>query len=318
MNRNAEPPPELALRRKALPWVRLKSWWNLPRVIGLAAILLGLFHYLPLPVLPIPSLIRLHADVASELVGIGITLVLIDWAVEKRQREELKAQLIRQMGSRHNEVADTAVRELAHHGWLDDGSLEGAWLENANLSGSGLEKAVLNLTNLSHAQLTNAWMVRAKLNQAILIDANLSGATLTYAELKESCLLRATLTRAALGGAHLDQADLTSAQLTNSQLQNADLTGANIRDADFSGANLRDTTLTGIRNWTIYQLGQGGYLSRTIMPDGKRLRTIARDTPETQNPSFANWKAHYLATHGGNETTPRDTDKSTNDAPTEH
>lgn len=55
-------------------------------------------------------------NVGPELAGIVIGIVTIDYLNEKRQAQQLKAQLIRQMASPHNEVAGPAVRQLAHYG----------------------------------------------------------------------------------------------------------------------------------------------------------------------------------------------------------
>ena len=59
---------------------------------------------------------RLVRGTGPELAGIMIAAVMINALADRRQTEQLKAQLIRQMGSRHNEVADTAVKEVAYRG----------------------------------------------------------------------------------------------------------------------------------------------------------------------------------------------------------
>lgn len=284
---NEEPPPP-AWKPPQTPWpARFRAWWNLPRALGLAAALLGLAHYLPLPALPRPRLLRLHADVAPELIGIGITLILIDWAVARRQREELKAQLIRQMGSAIRDVAVPAARELAHHGWLYDGSLDGAQLRGADLSGADLPRAKLNRANLAGANL----------KEALLIGAALSGASLDDATLTGAHLLGADLSGASLRHAVLEKCDLSSAKLS----------GTDLREATLQRASLFSATLTGARNWTIEQVAHASVLAETIMPDGVRLGWAREaDLEQGDGPAFETWQAAYLAQHGGAPHTLRD------------
>ena len=57
-------------------------------------------------------------SVGPELAGIGIGVVSIDIGNERRQRQEQRRRLIREMGSPHNEIAVAAVRELRDERWL--------------------------------------------------------------------------------------------------------------------------------------------------------------------------------------------------------
>lgn len=303
---NEEPPPP-PWTPPQTPWpARLKAWWNLPRLIGLAAALLGLAHYLPLPALPRPRLLRLHADVAPELIGIGITLILIDWAVARRQREELKAQLIRHMGSAIRDVAVPAARELAHHGWLYDGSLKWAILLEADLSGAQLEGANLSGASLYRANLSGADLLDAELNGTTLVNANLNEAYLPRAVMRRASLQGVTLANATLSGADLSGAALAHATLELCHLRDANLSGVDLERADLQLADLRSAHLTGARNWTIEQLGQTLSLAGAIMPDGVRLGWASGDGKQAGDPTFEEWAAHYLAQHGGALDTLRD------------
>lgn len=154
-----------------------------------------------------------------ELAGIVIGVVAIDFFNERRQTQQLKAQLIRQVGSNIRDVAVPAARELAYHGWLYDGSLADTDLVEADLS-----KADLTLANLSGARL---------------LGANLSGANLE---------------RANLSGAYLWGANLSGADLTVTNLNGAYLWGANL-----SGAVMYHTDLRGVLEWTLEQLGEVDY-----------------------------------------------------------
>src|SRR6266511_1360515 len=88
----------------------------------------------------------LYANFATTLIGIAIAVFTIDKANERRAEQQLKAQLIREMGSTDNGIALRAARELQAHGsdddnWLTDGSLKGAYLIRANLHDASLSDA---------------------------------------------------------------------------------------------------------------------------------------------------------------------------------
>lgn len=224
-------------------------------------------------------------SVGPELAGIVIGVVTIDYLNERRQREQLKAQLIRQMGMHILDVAVPAARELAHHKWLQDGSLIGANLRFANLIGADLSSANLSKANLRNAVLFGAWLINADLSGATLINADLRATLLINTILRESLLI---------------EADLSSALMFNTQLNGANLSDANLSDVQLDGADLR-----GIRYWTIKQLGHAKTLEGTTMPDGIRL---TRTTGESYlGPNFEAWKAQYLDKFGGSEDDIRET-----------
>jgi len=114
-----------------------------------------------------------YANVATTLVGITIVVLTIDLLNERRAEQQLKAQLIREMGSTDNGIALRAVRELRAHRWHKDGSLHEAKLWAANLQGAYLGGANLQGAYLGGANLQGASLWSAKLHGACLIDANL-------------------------------------------------------------------------------------------------------------------------------------------------
>lgn len=190
-----------------------------------------------------------YANMASGLIGIALTVLLIDSLNEKRAIEQAKAakaiqeqlaeqqrkhQLIFQMGSPDRGFAVEATRLLKLQGWLADGSVKGAILQGANLRGANLEGAALQQTDLQSAIL----------NEANLRNADLSEANLKNAVISDSDLFRATLTKASLFSARLDHAVLTKACLRHADLFDANLVGADLRGADLSEADLRGADLT--------------------------------------------------------------------------
>jgi uncharacterized protein YjbI with pentapeptide repeats len=108
--------------------------------------------------------------------------------------EQLKAQLIWQMGSNIRDVAVPAARELAHHGWLQDGSLSGAHLSTADLNGAILSGANLSGAFLLQANLSEAKLWKANLSGAYLSRANMGGAVnWTIAQLEQTATLEGVI-----------------------------------------------------------------------------------------------------------------------------
>ncbi len=147
-------------------------------------------------------------NLGTEMVGIVVTVAIIDRIYKRGEEKELMEKLIRQMRSRNNADATEAVRELAAHGWLKDGTLHGRNFFEANL------------------------------NKVLLFGASLEGCHLSQVNFKE-----AILSQANLRGAGLQQADLREADLVDADLELTHMFDANVKGAKFQKANLRDSGL---------------------------------------------------------------------------
>lgn len=196
-------------------------------------------------------------SIGPELSGIVIGLVIIDWINEKRQERQLREQLVLQMGSRHNDVTDSAVRVLAARGWLYDGSIRHAVLYEANLGGANLTGANLSKTDLFGANL---------------VEAN---------------LLDAKLSKAHLGAANLEGANLTACELNGAILKGANLAGTELGGAKFNGASMFEAYLVGAINWTVKQFRQASDWTGATMPYGTKLRSASNPS----GPTFEQWAA---------------------------
>ena len=261
---------------------------------------------------------RLIRDMGPELAGIVIAAVTIDALAGRRDEQERKAQLIQQLGSKNRAVTETAVIELRRKGWLSDGSLTHVSLPETNLSGADLEGAKLSGAVLEKADLSRAYLAVINLSGANLQAAELSGAILWKADLSTANLWKANLVGADLQQAHLSDTDFGEASLSGTDLRDADLRGADLRQADLSGANLsradlsranlrgtnlnraimRGTDLRETRHWTIEQIEQAAMLMGTIMPDEVQLQGMLTEEWSSRyikGPTFAEWKAQYLA-----------------------
>jgi hypothetical protein len=68
-------------------------------------------------------------------------------------------------------------------------------------------------------------------------------------------------------------------------------------------ADLKRVNLSQAKSWTVAQLAQAKTVAGATMPDGVRLRQEGDGTQaRAQDPTFEEWKASYLAQHGGTET----------------
>jgi uncharacterized protein YjbI with pentapeptide repeats len=209
---------------------------------------------------------------STEMFGAFLTFILLELVVGSRQQREaelkaeqqLKQRLIIQMRSQDNAIALQALDELDAHGWLEDGSLQGAHLWGANLQGAGLLQANLQGASLGGANLQGANLVGANLQGARLSGANLQGADLKYANLQRAQLWEAKLQRS-----HLWIANLQGANLVGANLQGAELYQVNLQQAVLVRANLQGA-----------KLQSAVFDEDTLLPDGTRW------TPDTDMTQF--------------------------------
>jgi hypothetical protein len=105
-----------------------------------------------------------------EAAGIALTVLILDFLNERRNEQQLeaqlKSQLMKEMQSRHNLTALTAVEKLRVNGWLEDGTLEGINLFSANLETANLWKANLSSTNFRSTRLNKSSIRYANLQNA--------------------------------------------------------------------------------------------------------------------------------------------------------
>lgn len=265
---------------------RLVNVWDwtadrltLVRILGGIAMFLGFLHYTPLPQLPIDALIKLHGDLAPELVGMGLTIWLIDWAVEQRQQQELKQQLIRDLLGNVTVFAVRAIRELKEHDWWEEviaenkRRLQGVQWQGANLTGADLSE-----WDLSQANLENAKLFGARLRATSLYETNLQSANMFGVEIQ--------------AGNHLILTKLQNAILKEATLRGVSLVSVDLKDANLWGADLQEAKLIGTdlsgANVTLAQLQTATQIIKCIMPDGVQLYN---DQNNPKGPTFEEWAA---------------------------
>lgn len=206
---------------------RFIRWWTVSKM-GVVLLLIAipgniLAHYVQGGE-PNPSLFTLleefYANTSWELIGIAVTVLIIDNIYQTHEVQQEKDRLMRQLSSPHEHIAFEGLERMRAHGWLEDSVLQGASLQGANLQGANLQEA-----NLQEAHLQNA----------NLRGADLLGALLTEAHLQEADLQRANLHHADMTGAVLEDANLTGANLEGA---------VGTTEAQFAEAySLRDATM---------------------------------------------------------------------------
>jgi hypothetical protein len=175
--------------RKSKKWAKrfLNSFKKDP--IGLVVIVLAiLLLVVGIKLLPY-SWDEAKANLSDELIGMAITVLILDRLYSIRDEQREKRRVIQQMASPSNEFALHAVNIADNEKWLFDGSLRRANLSLANLKGAllwgtKLEDARLASVNLENAnlrecQMQNTYLAKSNLKNSDLRDANLFQANLT-------------------------------------------------------------------------------------------------------------------------------------------
>jgi hypothetical protein len=204
------------------------------------------------------------------LVGAALAAFVIDYLAGQRAIQQRKDELILQMGSSDNGLANEAVRLLRLKDWLKDGSLKGAKFRKANLHHAYLIEASLEETYFRKADLRKAKIGGATLTKAQLEKAKLGKADLMGAKLQEIIFVKAELMEADLTGAYLRGANLWGSDLYKANLSQTDLRSANLEEA-----NLRESYISNAR-----------FDESTVLPDGS-FWTIEADTKRFTDPTHA-------------------------------
>lgn len=284
---------DFLVRNRFLNMVRHLNWFVLfigflSGAIGVAGILEG-----PIPYPRVGEWLSvIHQEVASELVGAGFAILVIDTANRWATLNEEKARLRLQLASEDIAISRDTLRILSKRWWLIDGTLRGAPLygvnwENehlyaADFQNASLVEAKLKGISLEDANLRATDLTRADLQKAKLRWTNLQGAQMREANLQEADLTRASLAGAGLWDANLKWArlkrtDFQGAQFLYANLQGADLREVNLPEADLRGADLRAAHLRAANlrkaeldradlRWSIFR---GADLQEARLPDVK-------------------------------------------------
>lgn len=183
----------------------------------------------------------------TEAMGVLVTILVLDRINQWRDRQSLKKRLVREAGSRSNEVAISAIEWLRAEDWLVN---KNSLLKNAHLWSAMLNNANMNDANLEGVYLRDASLISVSLRKANLRNSYIRRADLTDAQMGDADLREADLHNSNLTDAVLLRANLEQARLTYVQFDNTNLKDASLRDADLTGAIFTETTVLPSANAT--------------------------------------------------------------------
>lgn len=221
----------------------------------------------------------------TEGMGVLVTILVLDRINQWRDRQALKKRLVREAGSRSNEVAISAIEWLRAEDWLigknsllKEAHLWSAKLDNANMNDANLEGVYLRDASLRHvsfrkANLRQSYIRRADLADAQMGDADLFGADLHNSNLSEAILLRA---------------NLEEARLTYVQFDKTNLKDANLRNADLTDAIFTETTVLPSANATGRNMDGKLIFDAHWSPDTDMTRYTDPTHPDFWQPAWLN------------------------------
>lgn len=208
---------------------------------------------------------------STEMIGAVITSVLLTVLVgivqQGNEREQLRRELIRNIGSSDNGFALQAVEQLREEGWLSDGTLRNvdlraANLRNADLNGANLEQVDLRFADLRGANLFQAnlrgadlrYTLMQEINTRDIFDIDDARQALRLRLLDFESLIEAPFNFSGVAmlqawaystRANLAEADMRFADASGSDFSFSNMNGANLLGANFSGTNLFMVDMTG-------------------------------------------------------------------------
>lgn len=176
-------------KRRDLPW---RS--PLAARIGWLLLLGGALIFVLTIDAPDASFASAAGNIAAELIGAAVAVLIIDRAVATHEGTKRRRELIGLLGATDRHSAKMARDELSEYQWLYDGYLDGVIFSEMNLAGLDLSRARLRAALFVRANLRGAWLINADLSGAVLTGADLSGAIVHPSVLmKAKNLLGATM-----------------------------------------------------------------------------------------------------------------------------
>lgn len=162
---------------------------------------------------------NLMLNFAFTLLGVALTVLVIDRLNEKRSKAERKDTLIRDLGVGDKSVSLRALNELANVFALTDGSL-------------------------SKKDFTKSEFFEIDLAGFVADNALFIGSKFIKCDLANSSLIEASLNDAFFEKCGMDQSNLEKASMIQSTFIACDLRNANITGADLRGAHFKDCRMS--------------------------------------------------------------------------
>lgn len=191
-------------------------------VLGIVVIVVGFRVQHPDTPLTLTTLLPdFYANVSTTLVGIALTVLIID-ALNRRRDDRLeKIRLVRDMGCGDNGIALRAVVEITANKLHLKGFLRNRDFARARLAGAQLMSADLSYSSFHYADFTGADLFGAKLQRTCFWYARLCNVDFRYADLTDGDFIYADLTHALVTQEQLQSADrLLGVRLPNGEVYN--------------------------------------------------------------------------------------------------
>ncbi|MBA4384192.1 MAG: hypothetical protein C0410_05605 [Anaerolinea sp.] len=214
-----------------------------------------------------PSLL---INLGTGLGGSLLTYLLLESLIGRMLvRDESKARLVRELGSRDNADALKAAREIVDNGWHKDGALRNMILEHANLDYVELHQADLTKSMISGSSFRHAIFNYATFIGAVLHNTDFTCADFFSADLREVDFIGERWYRRGffrehgvtnLAGARFNRVDLSNCQISMEQLASLE--------------SLEDATMPDGRKWEDWVKDKK--IMKHIMSDGKTFRDWIR------------------------------------------
>src|SRR5574341_283571 len=246
---------------------------------------------------PVELFVDFYANMGTELIGIAITVLVLDRLYQQRQakleEQHLRVELLNKVRSQVNDQARLALEQLISSDLLFNGSLEGENFSNGNLH----QSPFISFHRAGSAKLRGANFRSAILSEAWLNEADLSDSILKHAKIQKAHLYKTNMQNADLVNTDLDGAYLFKADLRNTSMNNA-----NVRNASFWETNLFNSSLSDIQLRTAFRL------RGSILPEGSRyngrfnlvgdIQDAEEDGTDTEDPkAMAAWYVVPLEEH---------------------
>ena len=161
-------------------------------------------------------------NLAFTLLGVSLTVLVIDELNERRASLERKRYLLRDLVGCDEVIGGRAIIELNELGALHDGTFVGANIPKVNLDG----------IDLTHGQFSNSIIYGGRFSNCDFGQALLSGAQVNDTVFND-CSLEKT---------NFKDSKATDAIFKNCDMRDADFTGANLKGSEVIECRLSDAT----------------------------------------------------------------------------
>lgn len=167
---------------------RFFSYVGIDDILALILLILGLLFYVKGPVPYKENWHNFYSNIHSELIGIGVTVLILGNADEFIKIRVEKQRIIGQLGSPYHFFSVEAARQLKKNYKEKIKLVRGAILYKCNLHGINLDFFDFTGSKLCGSNLRDTSLVRTNFYKADLRDVNFSNADLQQTDMRKAIL----------------------------------------------------------------------------------------------------------------------------------